>query len=102
MVRSQSTQLYFDEESGELMQMDSLGNIQIKHSIFEATGHSLTYSPETSILVLRGNDKQKCRVIQGDRGTEAEIVRFFIDENRIAIEKGTSVILPSEIVETAQ
>lgn len=102
VVRSQSTQLYFDEESGELMQMDSLGNIQIKHSIFEATGHSLTYSPETSILVLRGNDKQKCRVIQGDRGTEAEIVRFFIDENRIAIEKGTSVILPSEIVETAQ
>ena len=82
--------------------MDARDNIQIKHPLFEATGHSLTYSPETSILVLRGTDTQKCRVIQGDRGTEGELVRFFTDENRVAIEKGTSVILPSEIVETTQ
>ena len=102
VVQSQSTQLYFDDESGELVDMDARDNIQIKHPLFEATGHSLTYSPETSILVLRGTDTQKCRVIQGDRGTEGELVRFFTDENRVAIEKGTSVILPSEIVETTQ
>lgn len=101
-IFSESMQLQFDTDSGELAGADALGGVRITHPLFEATGHSLTYSPETSILILRGTDTRKCRVIQGERGSEGDEVRFFINENRFVIEKGTSMILPSEIVETVE
>ncbi len=99
-IRSESLTLVFDTESGRLSGADALGNIRIDHTLFNATGHSLTWSPETSILILRGTDTQKSQVIQDDRGSAGSEIRFFIDENRFVVDEGISMIMPAEMMES--
>jgi LPS export ABC transporter protein LptC/lipopolysaccharide transport protein LptA len=99
-IRSESLTLVSDDDSGRLSGADALGNVRIDHSQFNATGHSLTWSPETSILILRGTDTQKSRVVQGNRGSAGDEIRFFIDENRFVVEKGLSMIMPTEVMES--
>lgn len=101
-IRSDSVQIEQDPATGQMKTAHALGDVKVHHSMFDAEGHSLTYNPETSILVLRGSGTRKCLVTQGERGSQGDEVRFFIQENRLEIDKGISMIMPSEISGTLQ
>lgn len=99
-TRSNSLRMELDPVTGELQGANALGDVEVHHESFTANGHSLTYTPETSILVLRGTEESKCRVTQGERGSQGDEIRFFVNENRFVIENGISVIMPSEMTGT--
>ncbi|MBN1879594.1 LPS export ABC transporter periplasmic protein LptC [bacterium] len=101
-INSESLQVKLDPSSGRMISADAFGDVHVIHPLFDAKGHSLTYQPETSILILRGSGTRKCLVTQGERGSQGDEVRFFIQENRFEIDKGISMIMPSEISGTMQ
>ncbi|HPQ38788.1 MAG TPA: LptA/OstA family protein [bacterium] len=96
-IRSDSMRMELDPETGDLSAADALGAVEINHESFDATGHSLTYNPENSILILRGTSDQKCQVKQGERGSQGDEIRFIVNENRFVITKGMSMIMPGEM-----
>ncbi|MBN1297842.1 hypothetical protein JXA80_13785, partial [bacterium] len=96
-IRSDSVRMEMDPVTGDLRMADALGGVTIHHEKFDATGHSLTYNPENSILILRGTKEQKCLVKQGERGSQGDEIRFLVDENRFSISNGMSMIMPGEM-----
>jgi len=101
-IRSNSLRIQLDENTGELKDANAFGDLKVDHESFNATGNALTYNPETFILVLTGTKDKKCQVTQGERGSQGETIKFFVNENRFVIEKGMSMIMPTEMTGTLE
>lgn len=101
-IHSDSLRIELDPDTGEMAAADALGAVEINHPSFDATGHSLTYNPENSILILRGTSDKKCQVKQGERGSQGDEIRFMVNENRFVITKGMSMIMPEEMTGSLQ
>ncbi|MCD4654997.1 LptA/OstA family protein, partial [bacterium] len=99
-IKSSTLRIELDPVTGQIQGANAFGNVELLHESFKATGHSLTYNPETSILLLRGTADKKCRLTQGERGSQGDVIRFFVNENRFVIEKGMSMIMPAEMTGT--
>ena len=89
-----------DPITKKLLKTDASGHITVKQNDFNATGSTLTYLVEQSIIVLKGSDTEKARVWRGERGSEANEITFNINENRFRIEDGISVLMPDQLSET--
>lgn len=96
-LKAQNVSIFIDPVTKTIKSADAVEKIELKQETFHATGSSLTYSAGDSIIVLKGSEAEKCRIWQGERGAEAEEIKVFVNENRFTIEKGLSVIMPSEL-----
>ncbi len=96
-LKAETVSVFIDPVSQTVQNAEAQGKVELRQDAFHATGSSLTYSAGNSIIVLKGSDAEKCRIWQGERGAEAEEIKVFVDENRFTIEKGLSVIMPSEL-----
>ncbi len=96
-LKAETVSVFIDPVTQTIRNADAQGKVELRQDGFHATGSSLTYSAGDSIIVLKGSDAEKCRIWQGERGAEAEEIKVFVDENRFTIEKGLSVIMPSQL-----
>ncbi len=96
-IHSDAMEIEFEPSTGDISHAQADGNISVDHEMFKATGESLTYLPEQSIIILRGSDVEKCKIQQDVRGTQGDEITFYLEENRFIIEKGESIIMPSEL-----
>ena len=99
-IQSNQIHIGFDPVSKQMQSAIAEGQVVMKQNDFNATGATLTYSAEQSIIKLTGSETEKARVWRGERGSEAEQITFFVNEHRYQIEDGLSVVMPGELTES--
>jgi lipopolysaccharide transport protein LptA len=99
-MKSNQLHLKLDPVTGGVKDAAAEGAVEVTRDDFKALGPSLTYSPEQSIIRLKGEGDEKCIVARGEHGTKAEEIIFYLNENRYTIENGLSVVMSSELGKT--
>ncbi len=98
-IVSDTMRVELTSQNGTVRNVFANGNVRILHELFDASGASLTYAPQDSIIILKGSDTEQCMVKKGMQGSLGDEIKFFTRENRFVIEKGSSVVMPSEFSE---
>ncbi len=96
-ITADKLKLELNSETKAVKEVIAEENVTVHHEELKATGSTLTYDVENSIIVLRGAEGGKCKVWMNERGSQAEQLTVYVDENRVEIENGLSIMMPGEL-----
>ena len=96
-IKSDNFHIFTDKTTRAISRITAEGNVSLEKEEIKGTGSTLTYNAQDYIIVLRGSEEEKCKIWTGERGSQGDEFKYFLGENRFTIEKGLSVVMPSEI-----
>ncbi|MBN1354684.1 LPS export ABC transporter periplasmic protein LptC [bacterium] len=97
IIKCSELQLEYEPLTRAIYSIIGLDSVEIQKDDLKANGSSLTYNMKNSIITLRGSETEKCSVWTGERGSHADQIDIYLMENRVVIEQGISMVLPSTL-----